>query len=140
MCEYVEDSKEEMEPTLDTGGTVMLCQALYQSIKEEEWTEMHETSKDVTEMIGVKKAGQKVAGVGEVAWRKTSKESYFSAKVEQCLQQKVGTAGIPLVGEECGHTRIVEDVCRQTSRSACVRRIRAVHEDRVVSPCQAALV
>ena len=91
MCEYVEDSKEEMESTLDTEGMAMLCQALYQSIKVEEWTE---NLKDVTEMIGVKKAGQKVAGLGKVAWRKTSKESYFSAKVEQCLQQKVGTAGI----------------------------------------------
>ena len=44
---------------------------------------MHETLKDVTRKIGVKTAGQRVAGLGEVAWRKTSKESFFSAKVER---------------------------------------------------------
>ena len=54
---------------------VVLCQAPYQSIKQEEWAEMHEEQKEVTEKIGVKKAGQSVVGLGKVAWRKTQKES-----------------------------------------------------------------
>ena len=44
---------------------------------------MHEKSKEVCEKIGVKMAGQRVAGLGKVAWRKTPPESFFSAKVER---------------------------------------------------------
>ena len=35
--------------------------------------------------IGVKKAGQRVARLGKVAWRKTLKEASFSAIEEQAL-------------------------------------------------------
>ena len=59
---------------------VVLCQALYQSIGEEEWTEMHERKKEVFRNIGVKKAGQIIAGLGKVAWRKTGRNLFFSAK------------------------------------------------------------
>ena len=38
---------------------------------------MREKLKEVTETMGVNKAGQKVAGLGRVPWRKTSKESFF---------------------------------------------------------------
>ena len=38
--------------------------------------------KEVTEKIGVKKAGQKAAGLGKTARRKTSKESSFPTEVE----------------------------------------------------------
>ena len=62
---------------------MVLRQAPFQSIKEEEWMEMHERLNEVTKKIGVKKAGQRVVGLGEVGWRKTSKESFFSTKVEQ---------------------------------------------------------
>ena len=44
---------------------------------------MHEKFKEVSEKIEVKKAGQKVAGLGKVAWRKTLKESCVSATVQQ---------------------------------------------------------
>ena len=62
---------------------VELCQAPYQSIKEEEWLEMHEKLQEVTKKIGVMLGGHKVADLGKVAWRKTSKESFFAAEVEQ---------------------------------------------------------
>ena len=61
---------------------MVLCQALYKSSGEEEWTELHEQVKSLQKKIGVKKAGQSVAGLGKVAWRKTQEES-FSAKDEQ---------------------------------------------------------
>ena len=60
---------------------VVLCQALYHSIKEEEWIEMGEKLREVSKKTGVKKAGERVAGLGKVA--KTLKESFFSAKEEQ---------------------------------------------------------
>ena len=49
---------------------VVLRQALYQSIGEEEWTDMHERFKEACRKIGVKKNGQKDDGLGKVAWRK----------------------------------------------------------------------
>ena len=48
--------KRNREPSVMDEDCVVLCQALYQSIGEEEW---------------IKKAGQRVAGPGKVAWRKT---------------------------------------------------------------------
>ena len=44
---------------------MVLCQASFQSVKEEEWIEMHEKSKEVTRKIGVKRAGQRVAVLGK---------------------------------------------------------------------------
>ena len=35
--------------------------------------------KEVTRKIGIKRVWQRVAGLGKVAWRKTSKESILSA-------------------------------------------------------------
>ena len=57
-----------METALD--GEEDWCQALFQSIKEEEW-------------IVMEKLQQRVAGQSQVAWRKTSQESFFSVQVEQ---------------------------------------------------------
>ena len=68
-------------------GGVVLCQALFQSIKEQEWMEMHEKLKDVTRKTGAKKAGQRIGA--EDCWsresglEKTLKEGFFSAKEEQ---------------------------------------------------------
>ena len=53
----------------------MLCQASFQSIKAEEWIEMHGNLEEVIKQIEVKKAGRKVAGLGKAAWRKTSKKN-----------------------------------------------------------------
>ena len=60
---------------------VVLCQALFQSIKEEEWTEKHKEWKEVTRQV--RKARQRV--VGKVALRKTSKESSSQPKLKQAL-------------------------------------------------------
>ena len=54
-----------------------LCQVPFQSIKEDEWTEMHEKLKEGTQRSGGKKAGQRVA------WRRTSTESFFTPKIER---------------------------------------------------------
>ena len=45
---------------------VVLCQALYHSIGEEEWTGMHDNVTEVCRKIGVKKAEQRVAGLALV--------------------------------------------------------------------------
>ena len=68
-----------MRPPLIDEDSVVLCQALYQSI-EEEWTEMHERLQELCWKVRVKKAGQRIAGLGRVAWRKTEKEPFSSAK------------------------------------------------------------
>ena len=44
---------------------------------------MHETLKEVTRKIEVKKAGQRGKGLGKVAWRKTLKVTFLSARKEQ---------------------------------------------------------
>ena len=41
-------------------------------MKKEEWIDMHGKLKEVSKVIFVKKAGQRVAGLGNVAWRRTS--------------------------------------------------------------------
>ena len=48
------------------------CQALYLSIREEEWSEMHEKVKEVSKKMGVKQAGQKAVGLGNMAWQEVS--------------------------------------------------------------------
>ena len=45
---------------VDGGDWVELCQTLFQSVKEEEWTAMHERLKEATKKITVQKAGQMV--------------------------------------------------------------------------------
>ena len=54
-----------------------LFQVVYQSIKEEEWTDMHVLLKDISKKIGVEKAAQKGARLGKLAWRKTLGEDFF---------------------------------------------------------------
>ena len=62
-----------------------LCQALFQSIKEEAWLEMHEKMKDITRKIEVKRAGQRVAGL-----------AFFSSQdgTRPGLQEEFGPAGM----------------------------------------------
>ena len=69
---------------------VVLRQALYQSIKES--IEMHETLKEVTRKIEVKKAGQRGKGLGKVAWRKTLKVTFLSARTGACFPQEISFA------------------------------------------------
>ena len=64
-------SEGKCGPLLMDDDWVVLCRTLRHSFGEEEWIEMHEKLKDVCKKIGVKKAGQKVAGMGKSAWRKT---------------------------------------------------------------------
>ena len=45
---------------------VGLCQALYTAIGVEGWRNVRETLAEVSKKIGVEKAGQKVAGSGDV--------------------------------------------------------------------------
>ena len=54
-----------------------------QSIREEEWTDMLEPRKEVSETIGVSKAGQTVAGLGRLAWRRALRGDFASAKEER---------------------------------------------------------
>ena len=61
---------------------MVLCQAQNQSIKEEEWVEMHGKLGGVSKKNEVKTARQRVAVLGKVACRKTLKESFFSATEE----------------------------------------------------------
>ena len=51
-------------------GWRVLCDALYQSIREEEWNELHEKFMDVSKNLGVKK---------KLAWRKSLRKDFFSA-------------------------------------------------------------
>ena len=77
---------------------MVLCRALCQSTGDEEWTEMHERLNISVQGNGSKDNRTKAAGLGKVAWRKTLKEAFFSAKEEQtgdlfcvCLSWKSGT-------------------------------------------------
>ena len=72
-----------MEIALDGGGLVVLYQALCQLIKEREWMEMHEKVREVITQIKVTQAGEEVAGLGRVAWRKTPEESASLAQIER---------------------------------------------------------
>ena len=47
------------------------------SEQREEWIEMHEKLKEVYNNIGAKKAGQRAAGSGKVAWR--TRQKFFSS-------------------------------------------------------------
>ena len=60
--------------------SIGLVQAVFQSIKEEERTDMHVLLKDISKKIGEEKAAQKVAGLGKLAWRKTLREDFFSPR------------------------------------------------------------
>ena len=56
----------------------VLCQASYQSIREEEWNQIYEKLKEVSKNIGVKNTDQKVAGLRTLAWRRSLKEKTSS--------------------------------------------------------------
>ena len=75
---------------------VVLCQALCKSSGEEEWTDMFEKLREVCKKIGVKNDGQRMAGLGKVAWRKNGEGTFLISKegTGRCLQQKVGIAGV----------------------------------------------
>ena len=58
--------------------SVVLCQALYQAIGEEEWTDMHEQLEEVWRTIGVKKRVRKwLVGLGKLACRNFEREEFF---------------------------------------------------------------
>ena len=44
------------------------------------WSDMHESVKEVCNKIEVKEAGQRIAGLGELAWRKSDRGLFFSPK------------------------------------------------------------
>ena len=58
----------------------MFARRFYQSIGEEEWSCMHESLNEVCEKIGVKMAGHRISGLGNLARRKQEKEPFFSSK------------------------------------------------------------
>ena len=60
----------------------MLCQALFQWIKEEEWTETHEKLEDVTRKMGLKKRLGRGLLVNEGGLEEDI-ETFFSAQIEQ---------------------------------------------------------
>ena len=57
------DSKRKWEPSLMEWCCVKRC-------TNQEWTDMFERLREVSRKIGVKNAGQRMAGLGKVAWRK----------------------------------------------------------------------
>ena len=70
---------------------VVLCQASFQSIKEEDWIEMHEKLKDVTRKIGVKEAGQRVVGAGEVGSAEDAERRFLFGQgtASACFSQEI---------------------------------------------------
>ena len=80
---------------------------------------MHEKLKEVCKHIGLQKAGQTVAGLGRVAWRKTQEEPFFLSEegTGRRLQQKDGTACISLGSLERGHSPSAADMRRNVGRS-----------------------
>ena len=57
------NSKRKWEPSLMEWCCVKRC-------TNQEWTDMFERLREVSRKIGVKNAGQRMAGLGKVAWRK----------------------------------------------------------------------
>ena len=72
--EHREKAQRKMETPLMEEDWVVLCHALCQSIGEEARSDMVN--------IGVKKAGQRLAGMGKLAWRESDKEPFFSPKTD----------------------------------------------------------
>ena len=62
---------------------VVLCVALFQSIKEKESIQMHETLKEVTR-LEERRLGRGLLVLGTVAWLK---ENFCSAREEQDIDQ-----------------------------------------------------
>ena len=67
------NSKRKWEPSLMEWCCVKRC-------ANQEWTDMFERLREVSRKIGVKNAGQRMAGLGKVAWRKTEREPFLSAR------------------------------------------------------------
>ena len=67
------NSKRKWEPSLMEWCCVKRC-------TNQEWTDMFERLREVSRKIGVKNAGQRMAGLGKVAWRKTEREPFLSAR------------------------------------------------------------
>ena len=57
---------KKWEPPLMDEDWVVLCQALYQLIGEEEWPKMHERFEEACRKTRAKKAGQRIAGLRKV--------------------------------------------------------------------------
>ena len=77
---------------------MVLCHALHQSIQGREWIETHEKLNEVSKQIGVQTAGQRVVGLGKVAWRERRSNFLLRHRgTGACLRQEVGFACISLV-------------------------------------------
>ena len=79
---HTQDSQRQMETAVD-GGRLGCVVSSTVPIGEEEWLEMHKKLKDVCKTIGVKEAGQRVAGLSKVVWRKTQEIALLSVTGEQ---------------------------------------------------------
>ena len=88
----------------------VLCQPLYRTNGVEEWREMQKALKEVSKKIGMKKAEQKVAGSGEVAYKELKRRS---AICESSL--KVGNVDIAQA------LRVCEE---RSSRAGRIRGVR----------------
>ena len=70
----------KMVPPSMEQGRIVLCEALCQSIREEEWNELHEKLTDVSKNLEVKKAGGKEAGLGKLGLEEKSlRKDFFSS-------------------------------------------------------------
>ena len=77
--------KGKWEPSLMEEDWALLCQALFVPVGRRRGVvrDAQEVDRCHQKEWSKKKAGQRVAGLGKVAWEKTSTESFFSASVEQ---------------------------------------------------------
>ena len=78
--EYDKDSKGKT-PLMEEVWEV-LGQAMFQSIKGEEWMKMYEKLKDVIRKSDAKKGSQGSVSQVKVVWTKTLKEIFISVKEE----------------------------------------------------------
>ena len=90
-------------PPLMEEDWVVLCYTLYHSTEEEEWSDLHESLKEVCKKMGVKKDGQRIAELGRLGMAHIRQGTFFSPKkrLASCLQQDVRTSRGPLRGLEC---------------------------------------
>ena len=69
--------------------------------------------------MGVKKAGQRIGGLGRLAWRKSDKEPFCSPKMDLPVAFKMRSELREDLfgGQECGYSQSEESLRRATCKS-----------------------
>ena len=76
---------------------------------EGKWIEMHRKVNEDSEKSGVQKAGQQVAGFGELTWRKTPRDHFLpgQGRINASFRQKISVRESRIKLER-GHTSRIE--------------------------------